>query len=529
MIKVVAYTVDVCGNNILIQDSEGESVNSSDVRELLAFLNEPYSDRDTFAIKVFWDLDTAISPILRKLGINACRQLASPSHAYENIFYIPSKIFCIEGNENKSFFYHLAQYYPDEEEQDDVETIAGMASNILDAFKAMGLHPKKLTSPIAVYEAEVLRHMQIPTILNIPGKYEELIEYAEDCIGRLWIQAYQIGHWDVGEIYEYDMRSAYPAISARLRSLQYAKYVKAKHIPSEHEIFVEEEPDWGFMRGKVTIYDGVNISPIFYNNGSTNIHPTGTWETTITLQEYRFINKWKIGEFKIDDGYFIKFTAPVMPLEVAMKRLFNQRGQGGLINGLAKRIATGGAYGKFIEKHEDGSVGAYYNPIYAAMINSIANLKIAEFIYQNNLQDDVVHIGVDSVMSTKEATKGVYNGNTPMGCWRLSGIGAALVLSSGRVYHGDKKPQGLNYDEIISLIRQHPRETFYRTILKRRQTLEESIQLNDLNGLGKMKDVSSSFDINLLKGTTDRVYRIFPINGHELLSNQYKSKPISIK
>ena len=40
-------------------------------------------------------------------------------------------------------------------------------------------------------------------------------------------------------------------------------------------------------------------------------------------------------------------------------------------------MATGGAYGKFLEVHDDGTVGKFYNPPYAAMINSLANIQVA--------------------------------------------------------------------------------------------------------------------------------------------------------
>jgi len=281
------------------------------------------------------------------------------------------------------------------------------------------------------------------------------------------------------------------------------------------------------MKGIVTINDDVLVSPIFYDSENGQMQPTGSWETHLTLHDYNFIRKWGIGDFKIDDGYFIKFTAPVTPMSIPLKRLFNQRGQGGLINSLAKRMATGGAYGKFLEQHEDGSVGNYYNPPYASMINSLANIQVAEFIYENNLQDNLVHVGVDSIISTKEAKLGDQD-RVSMGQWRLSGIGAVLVLSSGRVYHGEKKPQGLNYNQIIELIEKHPRESYYTAHLKRRQTLEESIQLNDLNGLGRMKETTSSFDLNLMRASADRIFSDFPKTGHELLNNQYKSTPIKV-
>ena len=100
MIKLIAYTTEVSGSAITIRDSEGESVCSNDVNELINFLNEPFSDKSTFAIKVFWHLDEGISPILRLLGIPACKELSGPSHTYRNIFYIPGKIFVLSGKNN---------------------------------------------------------------------------------------------------------------------------------------------------------------------------------------------------------------------------------------------------------------------------------------------------------------------------------------------------------------------------------------------------------------------------------------------
>lgn len=528
MIKLIAYTVDNTGDEIIIRDSEGESVKSAYVEDLINFLHEPFPDY--LAIKIFWDLDTSLAPIFQKLGTAACRELAGDKHTYKDLFYIPGKLFRIATGKRLSFFYHLSQYYSDEEpEPSDPYTVAGMAQNVVDAFRAMGLEPKKLTSPVAVYESEVLNHMKIPTIINIPGDHEEIIQYAEESMGfperlHFWIQAYQIGHWLEGDIYEYDIKGSYPYIASKLRSLQYAKYMKAKHIPGEHPIIVDEPPDWGFMRGIVTINDDVKVSPIFCDDGTQR---TGRFRTCITWQEYQFIKRWELGDFELEDGYFIKFTALVKPMELALKRLFNQRGQGGLINTIAKRISTAIGFGKFLEKHADGTVGNFYNPTYAAMILSMANLRVAEFIYKNNLQDDIVHIGVDSVASTKPADIGDQN-NVGMGGWRLNGIGAMLVISSGRVYHGDKKPQGLNYNEIVKLINEHPRETFYQSTLQRRQTLEESIALDNLSGLGKFKPTSSSIDLNLLKTDTDRHFPKYPNTGYDLLNNQYQSEPLTI-
>lgn len=521
MIKLVAYTTEVVGNEVLIRDSEGESVQSDNHLALLEFLNEPYSDRETFAIKVMWDLDTTLAPVLRKLGVNACRELASPTHTYKSLFYIPSKVFAIHGKESQSYFYHLAQYYVDEQEPPDAETIAAMAENVMDAFHQMGLNPKKLTSPIAIYDAEVLSHMKIPTIQNIPGEHEALLDYAEQCTGRLWIQAYQLGHWLAGEAFEYDIRGCYPNIASRLRSLQFAKYAKSPCI--------QPKADWGFIKGKVTIYDDVKVHPIFYDGEITNSQPTGTWETYITLYDYYFIRKWGIGEFIPEMGYYIFFTAPVMPMEVAIKRLFKQRGQGGLVNDIAKRVSTAMAYGKFLERHDDGKLGLYYNPPYAAMINSIANIQVCDFIYKHKLQDDLIHVGVDGIISNRYIDLPRQE-NVPMGGWRYTGTNSVLVISSGRVYHGEKKPGGLVYDQLVKLIEANPGSDYFSTTLKRRWTLEECLQNENLNQLGKLRDVGTSINLNFMRiqAGSDRYFPELPSTGQELLDNQYKSEPVKV-
>lgn len=515
--KIVGYKIETWGDQVIIHDSEGEKIESSDINELIGFLNEPYTDEVYFCMKIFWDMDDALAPVFQKLGVPACRELASPSHTYKDLFYIPSKIFRIGDGKSMSFFYDLSQYFIDQPEPDTAEEIAGYGIEVLEAYRSMGHNPRKLTSPVAIYEEEVLKHAKIPTAANVPEEYSGIIDYALECTGRLWIQAYQIGHWGLGEIFEYDIKSAYPYIASQLYDLQYANYDYCDHIPSKVH--------YGFMKGDVTIYDHVKVSPIFYNLDGDKSQRTGTWPTTITLQDYKLIRKYQLGEFKIKDGYFITFTAPIKPYENILKRLFHQRGIGGIINTLAKRMSTG-VYGKCLEHHDDGSFGFFYNPIYAAMINSLSNIRVAKFIYNKGLVDDLVHVGVDSVLATQyvplpEAWR--------MGQWALTSISDTLVLSSGRVFHGDKKPQGLNYDAIMDLIKEHPRQSYYRAELRRRQTLAESIELNDLSGLGQYKDTTSSFDLNIIRSSLDRDFEGYPSTGQELLNKTFKSKPLKAK
>ena len=74
---IKAYEVQQVGQNILIQDSSGHQINSADITAGFDFLLEPCSD----TLKVFWDLDAAVAPILRALGLEICRKIAETHKA----------------------------------------------------------------------------------------------------------------------------------------------------------------------------------------------------------------------------------------------------------------------------------------------------------------------------------------------------------------------------------------------------------------------------------------------------------------
>lgn len=519
MIKVIGYQSKAIGNEVLVEDSQGQSVQSSNPDELLSFISKDYSDKPNkiWDLKMAFDLDVFITPILKMLGVTACRELANDKHSYKGIFYIPAKVLRLEYGEHKSYIYHLQQYFPDLL-NDDLQGIVNKTNEVLKALQSINMSSLALTSPIAIYEKQVLDRLNVPTIIDVPTGCEECITYAEECCRNSseWVESFQVGHWNDGEVWQYDIASAFPYYASKLYDIRYSTFTKSNElIPSTY----------GFLHGKVTIYENINVSPILYRDEKDSmISPVGSWDTYITLDKLNFIKKWGIGEFKLYDGWFINFKAPVKPLEIPMQRLFNLRQQGDMVKSLVKRMAVGVA-GKFLERHDDNTVGKYYNPIYAAQVRTQAMLQLAQFIYSNELQDSLVHVGVDSAMTTKRV---ILQQQSGMGTWREDNIGATLVMSSGRVYHGVKKPQGLNYDQIFKLIKDNPKETYYTMGLMRPQTLAESIQINDFEGLGRMKDTDSSFDLNLLQSDQDRIFQSFPITGSDLLNKKYSSKPIII-
>lgn len=523
--RVIAYTADIIDNKVVIENSEGDSVTSNNVKELLDFIGEDFSDDERDVkyreCKVCWDLDQVASLLVRLLPMSRVRELAGSTHTSENIFYIPSKVLSITTDGHKSYIYHLAQYYDDEPTPTDPMVIHAKAKDLLDAFWAMGLNPYKLTSPIAVYESSVLDHLTIPTILDLPDikgyDIEELIEWSERCIPRDWLEAYIIGNFKPEDTWDYDLQSAYAFALSQCFSIKYAKFAKTRNwCPDAH---------WGLVKGQMTINPDVRVSPIIYNKDGHNSTRIGTWEDIFDINDVRFVERWKIGQFKLSEGWFVKYTAPVKPFEIPLQRVFNIRSKGGLVKKLAKRIGAA-CWGKLIFRAADGQVNKHYNPIMAEQAVTNSRLSVANFIYENKIQDSVVHIGIDGVRSTAKV-KGLKE-IVKMGEWKLNPPSSCLVLSPGRVYTSEKKPGGLYYEDIIRMITGHPRESYYSANLKRRLTMAEAVELGNLSKLGQMMDTHSSVDLNLLRTSQDRVFNEFPRNGGELLSRKYYSDPLKV-
>lgn len=523
--RIVAYSADLVDGQTVLRNSEDDFITTNDVNELLNFIGEDFSDEERQVkyreLKVCWDLDQVASLIIRLLPMIRVRELAGPSHQSGNIFYIPSKVLSIETEGHKSYIYHLAQYYDDESDPNDPMVVHAKTKDLLEAFWAMGLNPYKLTSPIAVYEASVLDHLTIPTILDLPNvkdaDIDELIEWSEQCIPKDWLEAYILGNFAPEETWDYDLTSAYAYALSRCYSIKYAQFVKSR--------FYCSEAHWGLVKGRMTINPTVKVSPIIYNKDGRNLTPTGAWDDIFDLNDVRFVEKYRIGHFELREGWFVKYTAPVKPFEVPLQRVFDLRNKGGLVKKLAKRIGAS-AWGKLIFRAADGQVNKHYNPIMAEQAVANSRLLVARFIYENKLQDDVVHVGIDGVRTTKKAA-GLKDA-PKMGDWKLNPPTGCLVISPGRVYTSDKKPGGLYYGDIIHMIQDRPRESYYSANLKRRMTLSEAIEVGDLSRLGKLVETHSSVDLNLLRTSQDRIFKEWPRTGADLLARKYYSEPMKV-
>lgn len=319
---------------------------------------------------------------------------------------------------------------------------------------------------------------------------------------------------------DYDISGAFPRIAMELQNFRYCKWVQSKEI--------KPTAIYGYVSCKIKIYDWVKISPIIRRDEDGNlISPVGAWEDYLTKGELDFINKHGIGEYKILDGWWALPRAKNLPCPLAepMKKVLAYREMTGLQSALAKRISTG-VYGKMGEERKD-EFGPYFNPVFFAEISTRVRLQVAEFLYANGIgprgDGRLLHISVDGVLLDSE----LESMRVPSGKWRLASVTPALVLSSGLVFYADKKPKGLGYDDVMAMIKEHPRQGYYEKKLKRRVTLADALSQNKFDDLGREVEMTSSID--LLRIRHDRVFKKTPKTGGALMSNKYKSEPMEVE
>jgi hypothetical protein len=430
------------------------------------------------------------------------------------------------GKEYRSFFYNMIQYYEEEKDADveiqDMEQLVNKAKEHERIFLEMGLDPIKPSSPIGIWSDNVLKRLKFPTSINIPLHGEDKLDFlrmVEECrLGREWIQNYWIGHFKKGETFDYDVRSSYGYNLSQCLDYQYATFQKSTTAV--------KDADDGLLQGTITIYPNVRYSPICFNNNKRTLHPVNkTWDDVITLKEVRWIYRHKIGEFKLDYGYFWKYNQQIKPFEIVLNRVYALRDNGGMVRKMAKRIGSA-AWGKLLQATlPSGDVNPYYSPVLGMQAQTSARLQVGDFIYDNKLNetDDVLCVSTDGVRTLKEV---VIPENKRMGEWRMEEPTECLVLSAGLIFTPNKRPQGITYEELMTAIHNKPSENIWQNKIMRHITLTEAIDnMGDINKVGEIGTFYKGIGLPDLRGEQTCLYDKYPETGKELLENKYMGNP----
>lgn len=399
--KTVAYQVQHENGKVHLHDSMGDEVSSNNLNELLSFLLEPYGSR----IKIAWDVLELVKPIMKLFPKDLQQKLKNGERVEYNGFriwlgatrhgYIFGVSYKQRNNLRGNFYsetqydsdiFELKQYFIDEQMPGDVYKVGDKGEYLVSILERMGLKPTRLSSAAAIYRECVLDKMPIPTIWNMPESSFPMMELCANN-AREWHGDFKSGNWDDKELNKYDLTAAYPSALAGLPNLKYAEYVPFSELNGE--------PYWGILKGKLTLTEVVN--PIVDKSGKNKI---GEFEDeVITTDDLVNIEKWKLGKFEPKDGWYITLEKDVKLFDYTMRRMFDYRGGNPTRDALAKAMSVS-VWGKFLEMHGD-DYGKYFNGIYACMVTSKVRNRVCDFIYSNELQNDVVEVTVDGLKCSK--------------------------------------------------------------------------------------------------------------------------------
>lgn len=471
---MLAYGIEPNGKVIALFCNDGRTLDTDNWDDATSFLLQPTTD-----FSVVYNLDKFVDGLTDLLDADLKDKILNGGRILINnrmIYYQPTKVFGI----NHINFYGLKKY--SDTEPDDENKLLELGNKVVNAYKKLGVSEiTKLTSPIAVF-GEKLSNIPYARVCDLPDNSLPLVDACAKTMTREWRDTFKLGNWNKDEITDYDLSAAYPSIVAELPDITNATFFSSETMPQTYS--------WGEMQGELIITKP--LSPFYHEQ--TDSYPVGNLgEQSITTDELWLLSKYQIGTFKFRHGDF--FTLPnkiFYPFKDTMLNLYKARSNDDeLVSKIAKGISVG-IWGKFAERYEE-RLGDNFNSIYARMTTSRCIVKVASFIYHNQMENDIVSILVDGLLSTKRLQN--VSIEKKMGQWRMNEFNPALVLSTLYQWIGDKKPAMLTYGNMTNLISEKPNNHIYGDV-----------------------------DLNLI--THSRKFKTLPRTGKELLENKYSSDPI---
>lgn len=524
--RITAYDLQDLGDGYLaIQSSNGQSVVSNDLDDLLRFLR--YSSKDT--IRVFFDLDEAAASVLRKIPKPLLERVADHDTAVNigehHFFYYHDRVLQVGWTRyfGLKTFYGYPEYVP----IISLDGVQEMADEVMATLDRMGIGDTNLlTSAVACFEASELgkqTYAGIPKGWEISPACYEILDYADQADHKDWVEARQIGHWESG-LYDWDKTSCYMALASKLYDLRDCEFWKSDTMGKR-----EQGASYGFARGSFYIYpDGErsHCSPIVATVVNDFLgNPVGRLPVDIySLEEVRTVERYGIGEFDFIDGWFIKTmngVAPRFPFKDIMNYLYQKRAISPLASSIAKGIGNQ-VVGKLIQKRD--SDNSIRNEIYHALITSGARCEITKFLVENDIQvEELVSIQTDGVRITRELSEPTRNG---LGSWRCNGDFPTIVVSPRKVYCQDKKPYRITYSDILDMVNEHPQSDRYSKKAERHITLAQAKAMGDIYRVGEYASAPARFDLLGLESEQCRIFSKLPRTGKQLLANRYNSEPV---
>lgn len=297
------------------------------------------------------------------------------------------------------------------------------------------------------------KEKKIKDLLRITHSDTTPMEYAYNSYSGGWFEIQKRGYFE--KLYQYDLSSAYPAEMRKLVNVDPFTYIKNPGEEGYRKwIFSKTwlpQAKYAFVRARLKIRDDNYISPIplHFTSGRTplKIYPTGEFITTITKNEFLFVNA-HLGKAELIDGWFFMCddkTPTVLNTEI--DRLYKRKTElkeeaktnpKAAVEYLNVKLLLNCQYGKFcqaidVKEFVNGQIvvkgkktGTLWNPVWASIITSEVRLKIAEVLLKQ--PGICASIQTDGVLVTKPLDIPL---GKKIGDWTLEGCGEGLIVVSG--------------------------------------------------------------------------------------------------
>jgi hypothetical protein len=467
--NILVYTSSIKDNLVNLECSDGRTLQSNDWQELSGFLLMPCDYALTWHVdRLFNDISSVLSK----------KQVESITNKKTGVIFENRKIYYQIGRQlgiNQIDIYGLKHYA--DNEPNTIQGLLKLAYDVMDAYKEFYIIPRTLSSPVAAFE-DILDNIPFPRACDLPDGAYNLLCATDKKRWEEWRDVFKIGHWNKDEIRDYDLRSAYLSLMARLPDITHAKFFESDTMPEDGTY------SWGELEGQLEVT--ADVTPFNF---------IGVKDDSITTEHLWLLNRHELGTFKLSHGYFFKLPERYsLPFKDIMTTLHEKKHNNNLIvQKIGKSIGVG-IGGKLSQKYDEGGLGRQYNSIYSRIITSRCQIKVADYIHRNGISKDVISILVDGFLMEYHGID-LPIGNGEMGSWRVNEPSPFLVASLLYQWGAEKHPDGNIYDKVLEGIKKNPRSPI----------------------------IGDGVDLNLL--SHNRNFKDLPRTGKELLDNKYISSP----
>jgi hypothetical protein len=372
----------------------------------------------------------------------------------------------------------------------DAELTKRLAETLIRHLHRFGVDTDKFYSSAYLGSVYLRKKQAMNDVWKFWTRTPSVIEYA--------LKSYRGGKFEMVKrgcayMYEYDLRSAYPA---ELRNC-----VDLRHTYAIHSRKYETSAVYGFLKCRISVPDVLHHSVGMFE-GNVQTYPVGAFTAYITKQEYDWLIQ-RGCDVEILDGWWIipdRIEYVYRDVVDELYRLKEKyRGQNDMLSHIAK-IMLNGLYGKMIQMIPDlfGEVraGPLFNPIHASVVTANVRLKVSDI--QNQYPDDIVAVHTDSVISLRPL--GIETKENIIGTWKYETEGIGVMILCGIYQVGSKvatRCYSVEKDvDWFEYLRQGGKSTKVKIVQTRAISWIESVQMEKYNPCEFVEE-EKELDINI--------------------------------